>query len=887
MDLFFLATKLRIPPEPHHAIRRTRLIDALENGIAAYRLTLISAPAGYGKTTLLTQWAHSSNFPIGWLSLSREDNDLARFLQYLLKTWEEVQPEVKQSKLGRLRGMIPPDTDAVISAFINTAHTVSSSMVFVLDDFQVIEETSIHQALSYLIGRLPRTFHFVLAGRTEPPLPIARYRTHDILLEFRADDLRFLQEETTDFLNDLMKLDLSEHEVTQLQVRLEGWIAGLQLVALSRQRRLIGSDQLIVSGRHRFIADFLSEDVLAPLEAAKHQFLLQTSILDRLCGPLCDAVTTKENSQTMLETLERDNLFLVALDDSRQWFRYHLLFADYLQEELKRNCPSEVSELHRRAARWYMDHNLPDPAIHHAVEGRDPEIVIQIFDRYINTKLNGGEVRLVGQWVDALPAEWYSAYPVLGLARVGFLVFTGAFEAAFRYLGDIEQRLTPAKSGDLRWQGARVLALRCMMACVQNDISQAEVYAKHALQELSEQDLNWRPGVYAALGDVYRRNARWKEAKAYYLKALAVTESPPLRFLSVHVFGALADLALRQGRLKNAAGYWRKALVIIDEPDNWGRLQLPVTGWVYVRLGEMLYEWNELAEAWNYLSQGLEYAETGGDVRTLIASYLIAGRVKLMAGDIEAAAAYQERAQRLVEQAAFPEWTSRCERFQLELWLAQDELRAAVEWVDETLRSGGFEGRSESEVAQLAAARVLIAKGHTSSIDHAVTLLKGLFQAAAEEGRAGVQIETLALQSLAYWKRGDPIASMTALERSLRLAEPEGYVRLFVDLGLPMVRLLQEARSRAVMPEYVTTLLAAFGTDLALSTEAVLPEPLTRREQEILQLVAAGLTNLEIAEKLVISPETVKKHTGAIYGKLGVSNRTEAAARARTLDLLE
>jgi LuxR family maltose regulon positive regulatory protein len=889
MDSFFLATKLRIPPQPHHAIRRARLVDALENGSSTYKLTLISAPAGYGKTTLLTQWAHSSSFPIGWLSLSREDNDFERFLQYLLKTWEEVQPSVKQSKLGRLRGAISPDTDAVMSAIINAGLTGSDHMVFVLDDFHVIEETSIHQALSFLIDHLPPSFHFVLAGRTEPPLPLARYRTHNALLEFRADDLRFLQEETTDFLNEVMKLDLSEDEVTQLQAQLEGWIAGLQLVALSRQRRRpTGADKLVVSGRHRFIADFLSEDVLAPLEAAKRQFLLRTSILDRLCGPLCDAVTAKENSQTILETLERENLFLVALDDSRQWFRYHRLFADYLHEELKRHYPGEMGELHRRAALWYLAHDLPDPAFHHAVEGSDTEIVIQIFDRYCNAKLNGGEVRVVGQWVEALPAEWYSAYPVLGLARVGFLVFTGAFEAAFRYLSDIEQRLTPAESDDLRWQLARVTAVRCLMACVQNDISQAEVYAEHALQELSEKDLNWRPGVYAALGDAYRRNARWKEAKECYLKALVVTESPTLRFLSVHVFGALADLALRQGRLKNAAGHWRKALAVIEERENWGRLELPVTGWVYVRLGELLYEWNELAGAWDYLSRGLEHAELGGDVRTLIVGYLIAGRVKLTEGNAEAANSYLERARRLVEQAAFPEWTSRFERFQLEFWLAQDSLRAAVEWVDETLRSGGLEGRSESEVAQLAMARVLIVKGDASSIERALTLLKRLFQAAEEEGRVGVQIETWALQALAYWKRGGQADSMTALEHGLRLAEPEGYVRLFADFELPMVRLLQEARSRAVMPDYVGKLLTAVGAATAslAAAETALPEPLSVREQQILELLAAGLTNQEIADKLIISPETVKKHTGNIYGKLGVSNRTEAAARARELDLL-
>ncbi len=887
MDSFLLATKLRIPPQPHRAVRRARLIDALEHGIPDYKLTLISAPAGYGKTTLLAQWAQSSRCPIAWLSIGAEDNDIERFLRYLLTAWEEVQPGVRESPLGLLLGAVSPDSEAVLSAFINVANEVLDPMVFVLDDYHLIEDPSIHQALTFLLDHLPPTLHFVLAGRGEPPLPLARYRARHALLEFRADDLQFWPEETADFLSQMMGLNLTQDKVDALQAQLEGWVAGLQLVALTLQRRLVGADKLVVSGKHRFIADYLSEDVLAQLPDNMRQFLLQTSILDSLCGSLCDAVTGIADSQEMLKILERENLFLVPLDDSRQWFRYHQLFADFLHEELKQRHPDEVSDLHRRAARWYLARDLPEPAFHHAVEGSDAELVVQIIDRYCNAKLNGGEIRVVGRWVDSLPAEWYSAYPGLGLARVGFLAYTGAFEASVRCLDEVEQRLTPAESEDLRWQMARVNAVRCMMACMQNDTAGAETYADHALQELSEEDLNWRPGVYAALGDAYRRNARWEEARSCYLKALSVTDSPGLRFMSAHVFGALADLALMQGRLRDADGYWRKALAVIRE--NWGRLELPVIGWVYIRMGELLYEWNELAEAWDHLSRGLERAELGGDVRALIAGYLIAGRMKLTEGEVEAAADYLERARPLVEKAPFPDWTSRFERFQLELWLAQDRLRAAVDWADEMLRGDTLQGRPESEIAQLAIARVLIVKGDMPSLEQAMALLKRLRQAAEEEGRAGIQIEALVLQALTYWKRGAQADAMTTLERALRLAEPEGYMRLLADLGLPMARLLQEARSRAVLPDYVETLLAVFGADLAIpvSKEQGLPEPLTQREHEILELMAAGLTNHEIAEKLVISPETVKKHTGSIYGKLGVSNRTEAAARARELDLLD
>jgi LuxR family transcriptional regulator, maltose regulon positive regulatory protein len=888
MESSLLATKLQIPPQPHHIIHRARLTDALERAIPHYKLILVAAPAGYGKTTLLSQWAHKTHLPVVWLSLSDEDNDLKRFLRYLLAGWEEVQPGVRDSKLGLLLGGVSPDIEAVLAAFINAANDVPHHTVFVLDDYHLIEDPSIHQALTFLLDHLPSTLHFALTSRGEPSLPLARYRARAELLELGVTDLQFGLEESEVFLNQSMGLELAEDKIIKLQSQLEGWIAGLQLAALTLQQHLTGTDKLVVSGRHRFIADYLGEDVLAPLPYKLRRFLLQTSILDRLCGPLCDAVTGKENGQAMLETLERENLFLGPLDDSREWFRYHPLFADFLHEELNRNYPHEVTDLHRRAARWYLAHDLPDPAFHHAVEGGDAELVVQIFDRYMNVKLNSGEIRVVGRWVDLLPADWYSQYPILGLARVGFLVFSGAFEAGTRYIDILEQQLTPAESEDRRWQMARVMAVRCLMACTQNDLTGAEEYADYALQELAVEDLNWRPGIYAALGDTYRRNARWEEARTCYLEALAITNSPELRFLSVHIFGALADLALRQGYLRDADRYWRKALAVFQKRENWGRLDLPLMGWVHIRLGELLYEGNELAAAWEHLSRGLESAEVGGDVRALIAGYVLAGRLKLTMGEMAAAADYLERARPLLENAPFPDWLARFDRLQLELWLAQDQLRTAVNWADEMLQGDERKGRLESEEAHLALARVLIAKGDGPALLRALSLLKRLLESAEAEGRTAIIIEALALQALADWQRGEQPKAMTALERALRTAEPEGYVRLFADLGLPIARLLQEARSRAVMPDYVAGLLAAVSDDQAISApmEAALPEPLTPREQEILELIAAGLTNPEIAVKLVISPQTVKKHTGNIYSKLGVRSRTEAAARARSLDLL-
>jgi LuxR family maltose regulon positive regulatory protein len=419
-------------------------------------------------------------------------------------------------------------------------------------------------------------------------------------------------------------------------------------------------------------------------------------------------------------------------------------------------------------------------------------------------------------------------------------------------------------------------------------MSQAESYASRALQELPADDYNFQATIHHALGDTYRRNGRWAEAKTCYLNVLELDQPPTYHIRSVHAFGALADLELQQGRLRNSVAYWRKALAGVEDRANWGSFPLTLVGWVYIRMGELLYEWNELEAAGDHLAQGLERAELGGDVRAMIAGYVIAGRLKLTEGELEAADEYLERARPLVENAPFPDWIGRFGRFQLEFWLAQERLRAAANWADEMLRSEPIGREPKSEESQLAMARVLIVKGDMPSIDQALALLGGLLQTAEAEGRAGVQIEALALQALAEWRRGERAGAMTSLEHALRLAEPEGYVRLFADLGLPMARLLQEARARGVMPDYVAKLLAAFGGNLPYPSAAAvaLPEPLTPREHEVLELLAAGLTNREIAEQLVISSETVKKHVGNISAKLGAGNRTEAAARARELDLL-
>ncbi len=889
MATHLFATNLRIPPAPAHAVIRGHLVAMLEDGIPGTRLVVVSAPAGYGKTTLLTQWARSSQFPVAWVSLGEEDNDLEHVYRALVLAWEEAQPGVRESPLGLLLGATEPDHGEVLTEFISLANALPGHFVFALDDAHLIEDPTVLQAFANLLDHMPPTLHVVMACRGAPPVPLARYRARQELLELGVEDLQFQVEETTAYLNGVMGLDLANDEIAVLHAPLEGWVAGLQLAALTLRRHRQAPEGLIVTGRHRFIADYLNEDVLAQLPGEIREFLLRTSILDRLCAPLCDAVTGRSDSREMLERLEREGLFVVPLDDYREWFRYHHLFADYLSDELHRRELDELPDLHRRASRWFLEHDLPDPAFRHAVAGGDAELGFQIFNRYINEKLNTGELRVIRRWLDALPAAWYDESPVFGLAEVGLLFMSGEFAVGIGRIEEVEQRIVQAGRADLPHHLAMVTAVRCFVACEQNNVAQAEAYAEQALRDLAPENHSFRATIYHALGDSYRRIGRWDEARTCYRKVFETSHEPEGHVRSAHVFGALADLELMRGRLDVAADYWGKALVAVQVRENWGRLPLPVAGWVYVRIGESRYERNELAEAGDHLARGLDRADLGGDVRTMIAGNVILARLKLTEGDHEAAAQCLERVRPLIEQSAFPDWTGRFERIQVELWLALDKFRTASDWAEAMVGSEALAAHPERESAQLAIARVLIVNGDGPSLARAQAQLQDVLQVAERDGRAGVQIEALALRALACECQGDRAGALTSLERALRLAEPEGYVRLFADLGLPMARLLQEARARHVLPGYVDRLLAAFSVVLPQQAPArrALPEPLSHREREVLRLIAAGLTNSEIADALFISPETVKKHTGSIFGKLGVGNRTEAAARARALGLLD
>jgi LuxR family transcriptional regulator, maltose regulon positive regulatory protein len=887
MKLLFLPDKVQAPPSTGRAVHRARLHDVLDAALPHTRLILVSAPAGYGKTTLLAEWVHTSEVPAAWFSLEPDDNDLERFIRYFFHAWQQRQPDIRASELGLLLEGHLPDLQLVLEHLVRLAHESPAPLVFVLDDYHLIENPDIHTALAYLVEHFPPACPLVIASRADPPLPLARLRARDALLELRQDDLRFLTEEASQFFRQRMQLELSQPEMEQLASQMEGWAAGLHLAGLSLRYRPPDRSLQGISGQDRFVADYLSQEILAHLPEDLRQFVLHTSLFERLSGSLCSAVTARPDGQAVLEQLERANLFLVPLDSRREWYRYHHLFAGFLRHELYRTSPDLAPEIHRRAAAWFLEQGWPEPAFQHALAAEDMILVGQIFDRYINARLISGELSGVKRWLDSLPEHWFTEYPILGLGRAGYLAFTGSVEACLPVVDQVEHSLVSASDPPARQHLAKVKAVRCFLACMINDMPRAERFADQALRELPPEDAGFRPVIYSALGDTYRQNGRWDEALECYHKALSFSQAPAMRAAAAHVYGAMADLALGQGRLQLAGSFWTQARAAIEDPQNWGRLPLPVSGWIFIRLAELLFEWDQLDSASEHLERGLERARLGGDLRTQAAGQILLARILTVQGETGQADRALDQARQLLEQAPFQDWLARAERAQLELWLAENRLREAAAWASHKLARDAWRSQPESEWTDLGIVRVQLAQGDRAGLHLAKARLAELLPQAQAAGRAGLVIEILALQALASWQQGDRPAALAALDQALEKAEPEGYIRLFAGLGLSFGRLLQEAAARGLRPAYTARLLQVYeGSSSISSSGAALPAPLTAREQEILELAAAGLTNREIAGQLVISPETVKKHLSSVTAKLGVSSRTQAAARARELGLL-
>jgi LuxR family maltose regulon positive regulatory protein len=898
MAIPLLQTKLYVPPIRPGMVSRPRLIERLNDGIHSGRkLTLLSAPAGFGKTTLLSEWVAGCDRPVAWVSLDERDDDPARFWSYVIQALQTVQADTGAVALAALQGSHnqrlstapPPQSyvgwiEALLTGLINELAGCPDPLVLVLDDLHLITQRRVHDALVFLVGGLPPQVHLVLSTRTDPPWPLARLRARGEITELRARELRFTLDEASAFLNDANALQLTAENVAALDARTEGWIAGLQMAALSmRQRRDPTAFIDRLGGTHRFILDYLVEEVLDRQSPAIQDFLLETSILDRMTAPLCNAVIDGTDSQAMLTQLDRANLFLVPLDDERRWYRYHRLFADLLRSRLEQRQPDQVPDLHRQASGWYERSGLISEAICHALGAGDVERVVHLVERNVLAMVEHGELRALERQLGALPGRAVCSQPWLCVAHAWMLAFTGQLDAAERLLTDGEQALDDS---DQHIAGHAAM-IRAHAAAVNGDMLLAAEYASTALQLLPTDDWVARSWALAHLGRTSHWTGDLQTASWALTEAARISQAAGNSYISVKVLCDLGVTHFGQGQLRKAADTLRHAIQLAEKHTERDGRPLPITGYAHNQLAEILCEWNDLEAALGHAQQGIELCKQWGQADLLAAGYLSLAEVLLAARDTHRALDAIQSA-RQAASGVSPWFLTRVDRMEALAQLALGDVAAASRWA----REGGLSAHDEfdppSEPSYRTLARVLSAEGR---LGEALHLLGRLLEMAEQAGAAGRVVQIRVLQALALQAQGQAEPALAALGRALCLAEPEGYVHTFVDGGEPIGALLRRAAARGVEVDYVRTLLDALecearASEASATAHPALVEPLTERELEVLRLLAVGLPNKEIAGTLVIAVGTVKAHLKNIYGKLEVHNRTEAANRARDLGLV-
>jgi LuxR family maltose regulon positive regulatory protein len=900
-----LTTKLYVPRAHPNLVPRPRLGELLNEGMGR-KLTLISAPAGFGKTTLMSEWRMmhlGSEYPLAWVSLEEGDNDLMRFLTYLIAALQTIEADIGEVALLSLRSPRPSPVEAVMTSLINEIASIPQDFALVLDDYHVIESQAIHDAVTFLLEHMPPQMHLVIASRTEPPLSLSRLRAGGQTIELRAPDLRFTSEEAAAFLTDAMDLDLSAEDMAALDARTEGWIAGLQLAALSMQRRedIVGFIAAF-TGDDRYVLDYLIEEVLHLQPERTRTFLLQTSILERLSGPLCDAIIGDDDGQQMLESLEQANLFLIPLDNRRHWYRYHHLFADMLRHRLRRTQPERVFELHRRAGEWHENHGLVEDAIGHALAAGDAAWAARLVEQNTATVVMRSEGAKLMRWLEALPEELVRSRPRLSVAYAIAALFGGRLDAVEPLLRDAERTLggspetsgvSPTDSESVGWLAdvpSCVAIIRGDLARMRGDAPCAIKLSRQALTHLPEDSTYLRSKALWNLGVSTWMKGDLTTAEQAFGKLTAgerTTSNAYLRLLAAYGLGRLRAV---QGRLLEAEKAYRWAL----RPEmGKGKPQLPVAGWACLGVGELLREWNNLDAATRYLMEGLELGKWVGAAGPLTITYTALARVKQAQGDTSGALDAIERARQSAQDFQVHDPLNPLGAHLARTQLAQGDVAAAARWVRERKLGVDDELTYMREVEHLVLARVLIAQDKPGE---ALRLLGRLLSAAHAAGRIGTVIEILVLQALLLQAEGATTRAVRILGDALSLAEPEGCVRIFVDEGAPIAALLRRVLSAGISPKYVGMLLSTLrqnAEDPQRLTEADIPkdaqlmlELLSERELEVLRLIASGLSNGEIAQELYVTPGTAKRHAHNIYRKLEVRSRTQAIARARDLNLI-
>jgi LuxR family maltose regulon positive regulatory protein len=880
-------------------------------------MTLISAPAGFGKTTLVSEWVDNLRFTnddlrlnaskeshfinrksktlapgasagvehrIAWLSLDEGDNDPARFLTYLITALQTIETNIGKGLLGVLQSPQPPSAESVLTTLLNEISTISNDFILILDDYHVIDAKPVDRALTFLLEHQPPQMHLVIATREDPSLPLARLRASAQLTELRAADLRFTLSEATEFLNQVMGLKLSAENIAALETRTEGWIAGLQLAALSMQGQ---EDQASFiqsfTGSHHFVMDYLLEEVLKQQPEHIQTFLLRTSILERMCGPLCNAVLMDESAsgQEELEYLERANLFIISLDDERRWYRYHHLFADLLRQRLLSTEETKsrmlARKLHIRASQWYEDNGLQLEAFQHAAAANDIERAERLIDgRGIPLHLSGGVTPIL-EWLESLPTAVLNARPWLWWRHAALLLINGQTIGVQEKLDAAEAAFATAlKAGEADdktriWIG-RIAGARAVLALTRYDVETMLTQSRRALEYLPIGNPAGRANPYWTLGFAHFLQGDRVAARQAYMEAISLSQAAGDMFTTILATIGLGNIQEADNQLYQAAETYQRVLQWVgDKPQQ-------IIHEAHLGLARILYEWDELDAAEQHGQQALRLARQYEQVidRFIICEIFLA-RLKLAQGDVVGSAAMLAKTDQSARQYNFLHRIPDVAAAQVLTLLRQDNLPGAAHL-------------AQLHKLPLSQARVHLAQGDPST---ALDILEALRQQVEAKGWQDERLKVMVLQATAYYADGEKDKAMQLLSDALALAEPEGFIRIFVDEGVPMAQLLSEAFAQGIMPDYVAKLMAAFEAEKpktedksSVSSAQPIIAPLSQRELEVLQLIAQGLSNDEIGKRLFLALDTVKGHNRRIYDKLQVQRRTEAVARARELGLL-
>ena len=910
MPAALLETKLFVPRPRRGLVPRLRLSERLDRG-AASKLMLVSAPAGFGKTTLLAEWlaagpvAPADERRAAWLSLDRSDNDPASFWTYVIAALRTVASGVGESALTLLRAPQPPPIETALTTLLNDLGSVPGDIVLVLDDYHVIDARDVQDGMAFLLDHLPPGLHVVIASRADPALPLPRLRARGELAEIRAAELRFTPDEAAAYLNGMMGLQLTAADVAALEGRTEGWIAALQLAALSMQGRDDAAGFIAgFAGDDRYVVDYLVEEVLQRQSDRIRAFLLQTSVLDRLGGPLCDAVTGHGGGKATLEALDRGNLFLVPLDDRRQWYRYHHLFADVLRARLLDEQADRAPDLHRRASVWYEQNGEPSAAVGHALAAGDFERAADLVELAIPAMRRNRQEGTVRGWLKVIPDELVRVRPVLAVGFAGALLAGSEFEGVPDRLRDAERWLETARGDQQggRARSARMVVIdkeefprlpatielyRAGLALAQGDVAATVAHARRAIERAIDNDHLCHAAAAGLLGLTFWASGDLAAAHAAYSACVAGLQRaghhPDVLGCSI----ALADIRITQGRLGEALHTYEQVLPPATEPAG------PVlrgTADMYVGMSEIRRERGDLDAATRLLLRSRELGEHTGLPQNLYRWRVAMARIREAEGDPGGALELLSEAERLYLGDFFPN-VRPVPAMRARLLAAHGSAGEALGWARERGLSVDDDLSYLREFEHLTLARVLAAQHATGraerSLHDAIRLLERLLPAAEQGERTGSVIEILVLRALAHQRLGDVPAALAALERAVTLAEPEGYVRVFADEGPPMAALLKAAARQGIARDYVRRLLAAAtGTAHGRPGQQDLIDPLSERELDVLRLLGTELGGPAIARELTVSLNTMRTHTKSIYAKLGVTNRRAAVSRAADLDLL-